>query len=538
MSVARRRVLAAVAGAVWPLVASAQNIRLAKPGDTLFVRGMLEDSGAWTGHVQLVADADVTRLALLPGDLVCTVGGDVVERYRITLRDADVRLSKEVATDVVVQVAGPHVADACRGTIEFRGSPSDVAPDSEVPIVVVGRSKPTFAALTGTKDLQLDLVRCSFVGCWLADLLLPAVAQTDRRVVQFDKGARVSASVRSLSVLLSGKYTGAVADAGVRLAADTSSKAATPSRSRDPGVGSSSVADDRVLRIPIALERGKLASDQYSGQLRFIIDGRYEPLDLPVTLNVRMGPMWPLAALVLGLALGRLAQFMKARAVQIGLLDRADRIEERARADLDGQDLDLILRPLGRVRSAVTYSHVLRDRLQESDAKLAVLDVRIDSLLRVRELIPALEAHADVPAAKTALDEIRASREALRYGEDDQRVVKAIADAESFLGSLPARTMAGHALPASDGRLGQRWSGAESMRLNLARHGGRQALYVVLFVMLALIGMRTFYVVNGTTFGAAPLSDFLTLLIWGLSADATSRTLAELGRTPTATSVG
>jgi len=56
----------------------------------------------------------------------------------------------------------------------------------------------------------------------------------------------------------------------------------------------------------------------------------------------------------------------------------------------------------------------------------------------------------------------------------------------------------------------------------------RPLLYLVLLTGLTLAGLNTLYIEKGETFGAKPMSDYLTLLLWGLSADVASRSLSGL----------
>ena len=56
----------------------------------------------------------------------------------------------------------------------------------------------------------------------------------------------------------------------------------------------------------------------------------------------------------------------------------------------------------------------------------------------------------------------------------------------------------------------------------------RPFLYGTLLVGLTIVGLNTLYIEKGETFGARPLSDYLGLLLWGLSADVASRSLSAL----------
>ncbi|MHC5720125.1 MAG: hypothetical protein ACYTX0_50860, partial [Nostoc sp.] len=56
----------------------------------------------------------------------------------------------------------------------------------------------------------------------------------------------------------------------------------------------------------------------------------------------------------------------------------------------------------------------------------------------------------------------------------------------------------------------------------------RPLLSLTLLVGLSLVGIRALYVEKGMTFGADPFSNYLELILWGLSADVASRSLSNL----------
>lgn len=51
---------------------------------------------------------------------------------------------------------------------------------------------------------------------------------------------------------------------------------------------------------------------------------------------------------------------------------------------------------------------------------------------------------------------------------------------------------------------------------------------MVLIIGLTYVGLSTLYIEKGESFGARPSSDYLALLLWGLSADVASRSLSSL----------
>ena len=56
----------------------------------------------------------------------------------------------------------------------------------------------------------------------------------------------------------------------------------------------------------------------------------------------------------------------------------------------------------------------------------------------------------------------------------------------------------------------------------------RPLFSLMLLLGLSVVGMRSLYMQKGSTFGADPFSDYLGLLVWGLSADVASRSLSNL----------
>jgi hypothetical protein len=63
---------------------------------------------------------------------------------------------------------------------------------------------------------------------------------------------------------------------------------------------------------------------------------------------------------------------------------------------------------------------------------------------------------------------------------------------------------------------------------NDARAWLQLLLKIALFIGLVVVGIETLYVTQGLFFGANPLTDYLSLVLWGLTAEVTSRTLSTL----------
>ena len=82
-----------------------------------------------------------------------------------------------------------------------------------------------------------------------------------------------------------------------------------------------------------------------------------------------------------------------------------------------------------------------------------------------------------------------------------------------------------------DATSGRRWEriSAFATKAAVVLHPSLELIGVLL---LAFVGFEALYVNGSATFGANPVADYLTAIVWGLSADVAARTITSLGRTP------
>lgn len=75
----------------------------------------------------------------------------------------------------------------------------------------------------------------------------------------------------------------------------------------------------------------------------------------------------------------------------------------------------------------------------------------------------------------------------------------------------------------------KRWARDNSLWLRelLVLSVVQKVLFLLLVTLLGAAGLGTLYISNGAILGASPLSDYVTLFAWGLTADVASRTLAN-----------
>jgi hypothetical protein len=78
---------------------------------------------------------------------------------------------------------------------------------------------------------------------------------------------------------------------------------------------------------------------------------------------------------------------------------------------------------------------------------------------------------------------------------------------------------------------------SERLTLAMAKKEEFFAMFLIPFlgfltiVILAFVGFEAIYVNSAKAFGANPVNDFLTALVWGLSADVAGRTIANVRST-------
>ena len=72
-------------------------------------------------------------------------------------------------------------------------------------------------------------------------------------------------------------------------------------------------------------------------------------------------------------------------------------------------------------------------------------------------------------------------------------------------------------------------SGAEPLGVGWYYYG-RPLLYFLLLVLLAFVGLYNSYIRNAT-FGAEGVYDYMSLFLWGISADVAQKSLQQLSLT-------
>ncbi|MDQ3927819.1 MAG: hypothetical protein M3328_01600, partial [Chloroflexota bacterium] len=276
-----------------------------------------------------------------------------------------------------------------------------------------------------------------------------------------------------------------------------------PPASVQPGTIPLTLPSNAIVALPLSIRRLDLPADRYVGTLYLTLDGATDRLRVPVDLSVRIGPLGPVLALLLGIVLGMLVRYMQGRGGKLaGTRDLLDRLRTRVTLLEDAEERAVLDKRLNLVEQDIDWGQVDR-----AAAALAEVERTVEGSLQA-----SLDAQRPLAAKGESTKEFYSTRDSVpeRAGELNRvAILSLLVGAWNSLATW----------------FRERWRGF-GVRATQAL---RPLLYVALLVGLAVVGLQTFYVENGATFGAQPLADYLSLVLWGLSADVTSRTLTSLG---------
>ncbi|HEY9751620.1 MAG TPA: hypothetical protein V6C46_01610 [Coleofasciculaceae cyanobacterium] len=402
--------------------------------------------------------------------------------------------------------------------------------------------EPTLIAQKGTEQLRLQLVNCQgWLDCAIARLLLPASATINQRELQFDNPTQSPVTVLNTAVVVQGDLTGYQLTNGALALPQTIPP----------------LPANQIVSIPLTINRTQMPPDHYGGNISLALRGRGDRLTVPVNLSVRTGPSFPLLVLFFGIILGRLLKYMQERGEpQANALREVYRlrndIETSGLEDqnkqlllgmvpevekmVDRQQLDGVLLQIQSIRGRLEILkklQLLENQINEQADKLPTdADSFTTPIRKVRRLI----AEKQDDEAKALLETIAA--------ELDQYELRSAGDTrlESFKRSIQQTVTATTQInqpttiqtypieqPAKFRQLLILLSGiTDRVRAEATYWVVRPLLSLTLLIGLSGVGINSLYIENGTSFGARPFSDYLGLILWGLSADVASRSLSSL----------
>jgi len=396
--------------------------------------------------------------------------------------------------------------------------------------------------LKGTEQIQLRVVNCNWVvDCLLANLFLPASTRLNQLELKFDNPASVPTKILNSAVSVQGALT----------------YYPLPDRALSIAQGEIALPSQTITSVPLTLDRSAMPPEQYVGAIYLTQSNQSNRLILPINLSVRSGPLLPLLVLLVGVILGRLFKYMQE---QGGPQAQARKKVYQLEADIkEAHPADRkILLPMLRDTRKLVY----RQQIEAADTQVTLIQSRLRLLKQLRAIEDQLyekQKRSELVEPET-FGQIQTARDLIAQSQDD----KATSTVAAILETASARGRGGAtddsdvmevALRGAAVNLDQSARNAitetektealtpiERLEQFLVAVSGlsdqvraeatfwfvRPLLYLVLLTGLTLAGLNTLYIEKGETFGARPMSDYLTLLLWGLSADVASRSLSGL----------
>ncbi len=503
----------------------------------LEIKGWLGEENALISNIRLTASGgSITAWTFLPSDLKRTEGDEVIGRQQIELI-GERKLEAGLPKDFQVKLNGVKLPGTYQGQIEILLPSQKRSEALVIPLTVKAKARPALVPVKYSEQVQLQLVRCSW-DCGLAHLLLPASAFQNQRQIYLDNPNQATVFLTSAEVILQGKQT----DYQI-----TKTEV-------EPPLSPQTLAANKIISLPLKWERSQIPPDRYTGAVYLTMEGREGRLSIPVDLSMRIGPAIPILVLLVGIVLGRLFKYMQEKGIpQSDALAKVYEVENMI-AQVDQKDQEILSPMVNKVRSSVTQMD-----LETVNADLVKIKERLNcltSLRKIEQQLKGMEQDPDVGDDNGILAKINEARKWIKFESDDkakellQQIQESLvqlsnvmmgADQKPDPSLTAAANEASAAILAAAGQKTKSNRFAWLRRLLIAIAGVsnelraettlwivRPLLSLTLLLGLSLVGIRALYVEKGMTFGADPFSNYLELILWGLSADVASRSLSNL----------
>ncbi|MCF2151470.1 hypothetical protein IQ276_034680 [Desmonostoc muscorum LEGE 12446] len=507
----------------------------------LEVKGWLGEENALISNIRLTASGgNITAWTFLPSDLKRTEGDEVIGRQQIELM-GERKLEAGLPKDFQVKLNGVKLPGTYQGQIEILLPSQKRSEALVIPLTVKAKARPALVPVKDSEQVQLQLVRCSW-DCGLAHLLLPASAFQDQRLIYLDNPNQATVLLTSAEVILQGKQT---------------NYQITKTEVESP-LSPQTLAANKIISLPLNWKRSQIPPDQYTGTVYLTMEGREGRLSIPVNLSMRTGPAMPIFVLLVGIVLGRLFKYMQEKGIpQSDALAKVYEVENMI-AQVDQQDQEILSPMVNKVRNSVSQMD-----LETVNADLAKIKERLNcltSLRKIEQQLKGMEQDPDVGGENGLLAKINEARKCIKFENYDkakellQQIQESIVKLSKVMMGAdqkpdPSLTAAANeaAVAITSAERATQVQKTKSARFAWLRQlliaiAGvsnelraettfwivRPLLSLTLLLGLSLVGIRALYVEKGMTFGADPFSNYLELILWGLSADVASRSLSNL----------
>lgn len=510
-------------------------VNISTPGSSsreIVIGGVADGKAAsYKNSLWIEADADVASLAIIPTELKGPGGPIQISSIHV---NAPGGLQRNVPRELGISVDTALAQGDFTGTLAL-SIPADSSSAID-PIAITLRLRPKPNVVTIPAAFNFKTVRCATtLTCGFAEFLLPKGLALG--VLPWRLSNQTPASIDWMwgAAALRGDRTGDFIDVSV----------STASTDKPPVAAALQLPFALPAHMPkdaaFSVDRSAIRADHYQGQYRIEMRGA-DPLSVPFTLDVRDGPLLPLVVLVLGIALGRLIQSTntpRAQA-QIRLLDKYHIVATAVhglgtapvRNSLElrlGQTL-VDIRKMSQSEADISNQLDVISRLAADSDKLDLVE-------------PQIQRVPDAPVKAQLLGLLSSARTAIA-GADYVTAERILVSINNLLtappGNIPlaagevagARPAPGvSAAKASFLLKSLSWlSGADPLTGDWFYSYGRPLMFLLLLILLAFTGLYNSYIRNAT-FGSEGYFDYLSLFLWGISADVAQKTIQNLSLT-------
>lgn len=503
----------------------------------LEVKGWLGEENALISNIRLTASGgNITAWTFLPSDLKRTEGDEVIGRQQVELI-GERKLEAGLPKDFQVKLNGVKLPGTYQGQIEILLPSQKRSEALVIPLTVKAKARPALVPVKDSEQVQLQLVRCSW-DCGLAHLLLPTSAFQNQRLIYLDNPNQATVLLTSAEVILQGKLT---------------NYQITKTEVESP-LSPQTLAANKIISLPLNWKRSQIPPDRYTGAVYLTMEGREGRLSIPVDLSMRIGPAIPILVLLVGIVLGRLFKYMQEKGIpQSDALAEVYEVQNMI-AQVDQQDQEILSPMVNKVRNSVSQMD-----LETVNADLVKIKERLNcltSLRKIEQQLKGMEQDPDVGGENGLLAKIGKARNLIKL-ENDEQAKELLQQIQQSIINLSNGMMGGDKKPdpsltaaaneaaaailaaAGQKTKSDRFAWLRRLLIVIAGVSNelraettlwivRPLLSLTLLVGLSLVGIRALYVEKGMTFGADPFSNYLELILWGLSADVASRSLSNL----------
>ncbi len=356
-----------------------------------------------------------------------------------------------------------------------------------------------------------------------------------------------------------------------------------------------SLPANQTTPINFMINRNMLPPDHYHGMIRLILENSDTAVKVPVDVNLRNGPFWPIVILILGILVGQLAisLYSPTATRQNALRERAKDLYTELGQLKDQASATDVMDKLEGIKDKI-YVTYKEDELTALGSKFDKLEARISFYRKLDIIQDRIKQHVEDKSKKnellTLVKNVRASMwriekvegdtsdpenqlEALKkqwldWLDEQEKKIRALATFTQMYDLSAIRTTKDESillLDSAKSRLDRISSTSEkTSQVKTTENGHKQGwrrilqaikqvfqklwtklwrtqaqraelrdvwirplIKLILVIVLAVIGLQTFYLSNAT-FGASGLSDYLPLFLWGFGANVAGSTFQNL----------